>query len=468
MKIQTFGGRRTLPTGGSSFLVLFLLAVGIGSAVGYALWLAPVRLWNGDSASYVDWYPIRTPGYPTFLAAVSLVSPAFGALRFAQSACFLLATVFLCWSVAALAPSRRLVIGLGCCLLLFPPFWQRAGEIRPEIVFISLTELCFGASALALATQRRRWALLAGATLGLAILVRPIGYALLAGLSLVAAAVWRRQGPRAAAALLAPLFVVLAGTCVANGVFRGYYATQAFGGVLFLGKVAPLLPAGGFGDPISAELAEALDGLHEEVANARGPALFWISQQTYTPVLWDRLMPLMAASRGASVVAWDRAASRVARQALAREPLLYARLVAVHFESMWTWPWITTADRIAPIRALLGGPRLKDLLSADGKLHDFVELLVPEWAFLAKAAALAGVFVVCLLLPLAALADGLVDPLLVLAAAAAVSVQAYDGIVAIIDIAIGRFTLPLLPLLGLALVLGVPRLARALRRPATC
>lgn len=445
-------------------LVLVVLGIGTASALAYALGLPPPRLWNGDSAGYVNWSPFRTPGYPAFLSAVALVSPSFGALRLVQSACFVLATVFFCDGVAQLAPRRWLAIGLGCGVLLIPAFWKRAGEIRPEILFVCLIELFFGASALALAARRARWGAMAGAALGLAILVRPVGYALVPGLLAVATAIWRRQGARPAGALVAPLLGLLASTSLANGVLRGYYGTQAFGGVLFLGKVAPLIPGDGFGDPVSARMGAALSDLHPRVEGAGNSDLFWISQQTYTPLLWNRLEPLLAASGGNDPVAMNQIASAVSRAALTRDPRLYARLVAVHLESMWTWPWITTRDRIAPIQELMESAPLRDALDDPTRFHDFVDVLVPEWLYCVKLAVLACAFGLCCLLPFLALATGLVDPLLVLTAAAALSLQTYNLAVAAIDVAISRFALPAVPMLGLTAALGIPAILPILRR----
>jgi len=218
-------------------------------------------------------------------------------------------------------------------------------------------------------------------------------------------------------------------------VLRAYFGTQAFGGVLFLGKVAPLIPPDGFGDPTSARLGAALGDLHGLAEESDGEALFWISQQTYTPVLWDRLVPLLAAEGGDDTVAANRIATQVAHQVVVRDPGLYARLFRVHFESMWTWPWITTSARIAPFREQMRSPPL---------------------------AALAGAFVVCCLLPLVALANGLADPLLVLAAAAAVSIQVYDLAIAAIDVTVSRFALPAIPMLGVALA-GIPAMLQVLR-----
>jgi hypothetical protein len=442
-------------------VVPIVVAIGIGAAVGYALGLPAPRLWNGDSGGYVSWSPFRTPGYPAFLSGVTLLSPSLGALRFIQSACLVLATAFFCLGMAQLGCRRWLVVVLGCAVLLPPPFWERAGEIRPEIIFVCLIEVLFAASAFALATGGRRWGAMAGMALGLAILVRPVGYALAPGLLLVAAAVARRQGARAAIVMVVPAAALLIGTSLANGVLRAYFGTQAFGGVLLLGKVAPLIPPDGFGDPTSARLGAALGDLHGLAERSDGETLFWISQQTYTPVLWDRLVPVLAAEGGDATVAANRIATQVAHQAVVREPGLYARLVRVHFESMWTWPWITTSVRIAPVREQMRSPPLAALLGDATHLHDFVEMLVPEWVYRIKLAALAGAFVVCCLVPLAALANGLADPLLVLAAAAAVSLQAYDLVIAAIDVTVSRFALPAVPMLGVALA-GIPAMLRAL------
>src|SRR5262245_30080342 len=150
--------------------------------------------------SYLGWDPIRTPGYPAFVSAVKLISPSLAQLGLVQSVCFLLATAFLCYGVTRLSTNRWSPWVLGLGILSVPGFWSWMGQARPEVLFLSLIELFFGASALALTTRRKGWAAAASAALALAILVRPVGYALVLGLVWMAYSLWRQR--RVATALM--------------------------------------------------------------------------------------------------------------------------------------------------------------------------------------------------------------------------------------------------------------------------
>jgi hypothetical protein len=355
-------------------------------------WLSPAPLLTPDSTGYIAWHPTRSPGYPAFLSLWPH-GGAFVGIGLVQGTLLISATSFLAHSVGLITRRSWPAVVLGISILALAPFWKWAMQVRPEILFIVSVEVFFGAAARTLVSGRASWAIIGGVAFACALLVRPVAVGLSPALLLLAWSVWRRNN-WLPALLLAGLPVLIQTTVVvANGLHRGYYAPQAFTGLTLFGKTAPLIPPEGFGDALSVRLASQLAPLREEVARVEGDALYWVTRLGYDVAIYDLFMKDVD-EIGAHGVTANDAAMRIGLRAVRSDPGGYARLALRHVLGMWSWPWISTEERMASVLATLRQPDLHAFLGRKAKTSDL--WLVSEAAYRAKLWVAAFAFALCL------------------------------------------------------------------------
>lgn len=416
-----------------------------------------------DSMGYLTWSPLRSPGYPAFLAIAPSDGGFFSGLWAVQGGLFIAAVAFLAHALSRLAGRTWPGFAAGSAILLISPFWKWSAQVRPEILCIALLAVFLGAAAMALASGRRRWLVLAGVVLGASILVRPAAIGVAPALAWLALWQYRDHGLRAAALLVVPPLAIIVACIVANGVLRGYYAPQAFSGLTMLGKVAPLIGEQEFDEPIAREMARTAAPLRREAANATGDTLYWLSRQGYDAMLFDRFLP-RATDSGLDLIGANRLASEIANAALRADFGGYLGLAATHVIGMWTWPWITTTERVAPFRALLDHPDLAQYLGRKAKASDL--WLVPPAAYAAKMVASVSAFALCLTLPILALWRRGRDRLLVFSSTSAIAALGYTVLVGSVQFADNRYAYVVLPLLAVTIATGLARATRAVAAPA--
>lgn len=440
-----------------------LVALGIVTGFLYRYIAEPAPLLTDDSSGYIDWSPIRSPGYPAFLEVVSWLNPDFSAVFWFQSPLLVLATSFVAAATGRLAERRWIAAALALSIFLIIPLWKWSGQVRPEVLFIALVQVFLGAIACLLATGRIGWAWLAGVALGAAVLVRPVGMAFLPSLLLVAILGGRRGGARQAIALLAPPVALLAVCIVINGTQRGYYSAQAFTGLTLLGKTTSLIPKEGLGDPISVEMGSTFFPLHEAVQDADGSVLYWVARQGYDVALWDVYIPL-SRRLGLTSVDADSGAMAVALRAIRHDPAGYARLVFTNWLAMWTWPWLTTASIASSSVQVIEQPALRALLGRKAKLSDS-SIILPAlyWTKLSIAAV---AFFLCLVPIVLVLIDRGRDPLLMYAATSGLALHTYSVLVGAVQFADNRYAQVVLPILFISLLLSVTCVVRWFRHSA--
>jgi hypothetical protein len=132
---------------------------------------------------------------------------------------------------------------MGVGILGNPFIWRYAWKIVTDSLFITIVMVFLGCIAMAL---RRRpaglsWLFAASVILGAAILVRPVGYALL-GVAPLIGLVWHGRRWAAVGAATLPAIAMLLAVSSWNLVNKGYFATQLFDGYN-LGKYDHTLPA---------------------------------------------------------------------------------------------------------------------------------------------------------------------------------------------------------------------------------
>ena len=424
-------------------------------------WLSPAPLLTPDSLGYINWHPIRSPGYPAFLSLWPHPSGAFAGIGLVQGALLISATCFLAHSVGVVTRRTWPAVIFGIVVLALAPLWKWAMQVRPEILFIVLVEVFFGAAARTLVSRRASWAIIGGAAFAGAMLVRPVAIGFLPALLLLAWSVWRRKRELLAVLLLAGLPVVMqTAVVVTNGLHRGYYAPQAFTGLTLFGKTAPLVPAEGFGDERSIRLASQLAPLRDAVARVDNDTFYWVTRQGYDAALWDLFMKGIETT-GSDVVMANEAAMRISLQAIRSDPPAYARLAFRHVVGMWSWPWISTQERMTPVLATLQRSDLRAFLARKAKASDL--WLVPEAVYEAKLWAAAIVFALCFGACVAALLSFGRDPALSLAGAAGLGVIGYTLLVGSVQFADNRYAYAILPVVVLALSVFAATIADAVR-----
>src|SRR5512144_3446416 len=140
---------------------------------GMYAWLSPAPLLTPDSLGYINWQPIRSPGYPAFLSLWRYGTVSFVGIGLVQGALLISATCFLAHSVGVVTRRTWPAVIFGVVVLALPPLWKWAMQVRPELLFIVFVEGFFGAAARALMSSGRLWATVGGVAFAGAMLVRP-------------------------------------------------------------------------------------------------------------------------------------------------------------------------------------------------------------------------------------------------------------------------------------------------------
>src|SRR6185436_10373289 len=330
---------RFTPRGAVVLAASGALAFGLlGSRFGREPWFTP------DSEKYVSFSPVIPHGYPFLLAAYRSIAPDYAYLPLVQFLFFGCAVVLLCLAVA-----RRLdsviagAILLGLTLLYSAEL--EAFQVMSDPPYAALVTLAV-ASIVSFMVWRRS-ALLIGASwlLAFAIMVRPIGYALVPA---YVAAVLAATGYRTRRALtvlvlcLLPFPIVYAAACTSNFVHNGQFRVGSWGGVSLLGKGLVLArPQGASGplgdiDWIAAYGSQARDGI-ERIDH---PLLRASVQRVYYEYLrWFVFFPALDAQspvwRSADATRKAAIATELAMEYIRDDPVGYLRLAAHDYASLW-------------------------------------------------------------------------------------------------------------------------------------
>ena len=157
-------------------LLWAMTAVGVGGLLLGCVywWLSPAPLLTPDSLGYINWHPIRSPGYPAFLSLWPHGAVSFVGIGLVQGALLISATLFLAHSVGVVTRRTWPAVILGIVILALAPLWKWAMQVRPEILFIVFVEVFFGAAARMLVSRIAPGRASAEWPLPAAMLVRPV------------------------------------------------------------------------------------------------------------------------------------------------------------------------------------------------------------------------------------------------------------------------------------------------------
>ena len=300
---------------------------------------------NADYWSYFDivqqarqgrWprFPIRTPGYPLFLAAVLSISRTAMAVAIAQCAVTLAAALgtLACF----VRVDRRLAFPAAFALVGFISSVHSVDfdtTLMTESLYCSLLILSLGTLTLAI-LRGGAWAS-AGASLAMAgcMLTRPAGFFFFGVYGLVLGWLFHQRRPRRhVIAYLLPVPIIFLALCTYNLLVIGAFSISPFGNHSLLGVVAtfieedPAAPAG-----VNEAVREIRDSVAPEdravVFTSRDiDELYVAFYRYYGPAMYTHTSKIQG-----DYVELTRIYGRLAWLSIRRHPDLYLKFAAVNF-----------------------------------------------------------------------------------------------------------------------------------------
>lgn len=202
---------------------------------------------------------------------------------------------------------------------------------------------------------------LASLVAGLAVLIRPAGYALLASLPVVSWWSWRGALParQAVFAAVIPCLAALGFGMAAYHAQYGLWRTQSVAGSTLFGKAAASVDVTRrTGDPGTLGWIAAAVAPDRAVID-RAPTSFdrfRLLLPYYDIWRWRRLYEALLAQPGAprdDPVALDRTMFRLSLDVIASAPIAYLGDVALNYAALWWLPDAMTHQQLARFRAFL-------------------------------------------------------------------------------------------------------------------
>lgn len=358
--------RAHLPVAGLAAAGIAVLLIESRASSFHALpWLQP------DSASYLEANIARTPAYPAILRAVSILPGGLTWLGPIQHVAVVAAALWLAAQFARSLGHPLLAWVLFATVVLNPSLVSYCFAVLPEALFVAVL-MAHLACVLTVADGGWRRGAVAGigVTAAALALLKPAGYAAVAGLAVLAFE-WRRDWRRWHW-MIAPAAGGLLLACAANFVTRGLFATQAQGGYSRVAYVGHLLddatptPYRRVSQEIARETAGARDALvhlpnatvyylvaaneyHVVERVAQRAIVAEIARERGRPVDDDRLFP-----RDPSViVAINKIGGPIADAAIRGRPGDYARQVTANLYGLWWLPLIQNSETLPALRATI-------------------------------------------------------------------------------------------------------------------
>ena len=264
--------------------------------------------------------------------------------------------------------------------------------------------------------------------------------------------------------------------CAGDYVARGYFATQAFGGINLALRIAPLTPPDipGFDPVVTAQTYEVLRPLRASEQASTG----WESDVLVSALLYNFGKPVLAPALALvqsdparfesrspywREIGVNRAAEDFSQAVIAREPVRYAWMVIRQFYGLWFIPHLArpgTIDAVADIMVNIDG--LDRVRQVDSQVKP-----ISAWLWFVKMA----VFALMLMASLAVIVLALIwrDKTLRGLAYLSLGMNCYFGVIALLEVSLPRYSLMMWPfqcaiLLGLILFLWRSRITPGMRR----
>ncbi len=322
---------------------------------------APAKLLQVDSPSYLAFAPTRTGGYPLFLHMVETLPGGLHDLPAIQLGLCALAATFLCVSFRRLLGCRTTAALLLVLLLGNPQVTRLSFMIMTESMFLSCLMVLIGLFCRILRRPRATTLAWASLVAGMAVLIRPAGYALAVSLPLLA--LWCRRGAHpligTLPALALPYLAALGLGMAAYHGEHGLWRTQTLLGKSLLGKAAAIADVKQPGSDPQAVATIAATVAPDRTVIDKAPTLFdrfrllvpyydiWRNETVY-----DALLAQDAAAK-ANPTAFDGRLTRISLAVVAAAPGAYLADVALNYAALWWLPDAMTHAELAHFRAVL-------------------------------------------------------------------------------------------------------------------
>lgn len=325
-----------------------------------------------DSFSYLEANMARPPGYPFVLRALGVGPSAPNGLDVLQHLLLIATSMGLAYRFALTFGQPALAILLAMTIAGNPLLVSYGYTALPEALFLSIlmVHLSF---VLALSSGWRRTTVMGvSATAACLVLFKPTGYAVIAGLGVIAIA-WRREW-RTFHWLVAPAGVVLLLISAGNYVSRGVFATQAQGGYSRLTFVGQFLD-----ETIATphpetqdQIVKAATPIREALADLPTLQLYHLLDSTayhdVETIVHDALIAEASRQLGRAVVdprifpldpavadVFDRVGGSLANAAVRARPGAYAYQVAASLYGLWWQPLTQSRGALPALQASIDG-----------------------------------------------------------------------------------------------------------------
>ena len=441
---------------GLAHLVYILPALVYATGLTAAPPIAPVI--EPDTLSYLHFSGIRTAGYPYFLWTVErLTGDAESAVYFQV---WIFAAALGALGRAVLRETRSALFALGLVLAIAanPELVRFHFSLLTESLFVSATVLII--AFLIRAAYRPRWrdAAALSALMGIAIALRPVGYAFLPLLPALALLRWRDLQPSQprflAAAVLPAMLVILLETAVYaahNGLPR-----KSLAGLHAFGKAALVETAAANPYAAGSPYRALWDALEKDAAPARaligdapGFGASKLLRGHYESVMqYSFARPEIAAAQEATGLSAHEVMSAVGFERLATAPAAYLRLTANHFGSLWLLYGASHPGAAARLNAYLDANRPLPLLAELNSEKPFAQPIPSRRIALIVqpgVLALGVVTAVAVLAAAIAILRGRAPPTLLAAGLCGLMVNGNFLLTALTAIGLARYTLAMWP-----------------------
>lgn len=431
-------------------------------ALAYGLWLsvAPpdVAPAAPDTASYLQFDAVRTAGYPSVLRAVGWLTGDPAHAVHLQVWVFAAALAVLGRVVLAATGSPLLALGLVAVTAVNPAVNRLHFSLLTDSLFVSLTVLIVACLVQAVYRPAWRTAAWLSALMGLAIALRPLGYAFLPLLPLLLLVRWRAlrsgRGVFLAALVLPAVAVVLLETAVYaqhHGLPRASLAgIHAIGkaGMVRTGRENPY-PEGHAYHGLWAKLEAGAEAARAAIDGAPTfGARRYLAQhyEAFMQYVYARDEILEAAR--ASSLSDAEVMTQVGLDRLSAAPRAYLHLVADSLGGLWLLYGASHPATAGRLNAYVEANGPLPLFAAYGVAGPSMETVPSRRIALFVQPAVLALGVVSLLASLAAavrILRGRAGPALIVAGLCGLMVNGNFLLVALTGIGIARYTLAMWP-----------------------